>query len=437
MNLSELFRVQDSTGQSVSTDDVYLKLLELNVLRGDAWIALTGEVTASYIATVAALYNAEIPFFPANDFIIQDVASLFSEAGIPQQKTIVLEFNGSEISIDSVIDGNSLATRSDILCLYTTSGTTGSPKSLLLTREGVSNSIRGLKKITGQDPWAGQVLHSNYPLFDAFLEEVLLTAHCGGTLIVPNRPLRTDIPGILRLIRDYEITAIDMPTGLFNATGLLNSDFISPQDLAVVIGGQPYATEAVNRFRNSFPNSRIVNTYGPTEASITCSAIELTKESVGKQIIGTPYSKVEWRLLELDPNGASDEGELQLSGIQLSPSVAKDWYSTGDRVRRLPSGHLEYLGRIDAIVKVSGKRVDLAQLSQLFSSELKSRVNVKTVTSPQGIELLEATAYGVQAKRTNEVQMILRELVKHLGVPLIIKTVPNLPLTDRGKERFE
>jgi amino acid adenylation domain-containing protein len=142
-----------------------------------------------------------------------------------------------------------------------------------------------------------------------------------------------------------------------------------------VLGGEALPRRLVERLRAAAPRARIINHYGPTEATIACVTAELDPAG-GPVPIGRPVPGMRGWVLD-DALRSVSEGELYVAGAQLArgylrqPGLTAErfvacpfgrpgerMYRTGDRVRVLPDGQWEFLGRADDQVKIRGNRVE-------------------------------------------------------------------------------
>lgn len=440
MRISDHFRVEDFTGKSVSVDDAAALLAAKGLMDHEKWLVLRGSASPLFVATVAALVREKIPFFLAGRRNFGQCKQLLSRSGFKDVAINFLVCEYGDLRVEKRQAGLPLSLGHGIQCLITTSGTTGRPKPILLRGAAIVSSLKGIFRYTGRAAWAGRVLQVNNPEFDGFLEEVLLTAYAGGTIVIPRTPVRLAPFSIPKILLDESIDAIDLPTGLFNSLASLEQNGASKASVVIVIGGQSFAPAAVNWVRKSLPGALILNTYGPTEATITCSAHLIDAHTGNRQIVGQPYPEVDWRIEPVEGIGSRSEGQLMLSGAQLSPSVANGdhevWYPTGDRVRLGKDG-LEYVGRINSLVKVAGRRVDLALVSEELERRLSTRVNVKTLTSDDGIDSLVVTIYGRPVALRNQDIRTVRSYLRDRSVPVLVRHKEKIHLTERGKEDFE
>ncbi|SLM93124.1 putative non-ribosomal peptide synthetase [Corynebacterium casei] len=401
---------------------------------------ISGDMSYRLIHVIIHCLKEGIPFVLRNSIDLPYIRNVLSQIDELQGiKLVGLEVAPNSVELVDTIDGHPFPEELEIACLYLTSGTTGFPKIVPFTWPGIMNALTGLSRKTGYERWGGRVLQINSVEFDAFIEELLMTALAGGTFVIPPTPVKKSIHNILEIIIDHDIQVLDMPTGLFNALTLLRGKRVDDRELLLVIGGQSYYAEAVRTFREIFPNCVIVNSYGPTEATITCSAWVLSDSDIPRQIIGIPYEGVKWRIDE--DEGSSSVGELLLSGIQTrnlesyrSSSLPGKWFRTGDLVRENKDGSLEYISRLDAVEKIAGRRVNLDLLQEKLQNSLGRRVKVRKITTAQGIDLIETTMYESGASLRNDSAQKVREILLGMNLPSVVKFEDKIMLSERGKE---
>jgi acyl-coenzyme A synthetase/AMP-(fatty) acid ligase len=165
---------------------------------------------------------------------------------------------------------------------------------------------------------------------------------------------------------------------LVSDCGSLMTQFDLSSLHTVMTGAESPDPQAMRRWIDSAPALRLLNGYGPTEATCVCTVYTITRDNVEAPLpypIGRPLAGTACTLLDAGNDGA---GELCVAGPQLMLGYRGDaaqtrerlvtlagrvHYRTGDRVRRLASGDWMYIGRIDDEVKVSGYRIDLRELT--------------------------------------------------------------------------
>jgi non-ribosomal peptide synthetase component F len=168
------------------------------------------------------------------------VQQSYSDAtGLLDIKLSVLKVLPDSIEHQVTVGTQPLPQENETLCFFMTSGTTGQPRMIEFTSNGVMNALTGLVKATGKDCWSGRVLQSNACEFDAFLEELLLTAIYGGVLVIPHIKIIDAIYSLDDVFEQYSIDTIDIPTGVFNAFTILSGKRVNNRQITVVIGGRP------------------------------------------------------------------------------------------------------------------------------------------------------------------------------------------------------
>lgn len=291
------------------------------------------------------------------------------------------------------------------------------------------------------------------PSFDISGTSVFLPLLAGGEVIL----LREE-PNHLSLSRLLEHSGA-------NTLNLTPShlDLIGRLDLAptgyrtVLVIGEQLRVEVAARAQQMFgPDCRIINEYGPTEATIGCTAhtFDPERDADGAVVpIGLPADNTTAHLLdqELRFVAPGEIGELYLGGAQLArgylgrPELNRERfvqladgtrvYRTGDLVRVLPSGELDCVGRIDDQVKVRGHRVEPAEVAQAL--EAHPAVDRAVVIARSRPGHTAKALYGYVLANT---AVSGDELTAHLAgrlpsymVPAAVMVLPELPYTVSGK----
>lgn len=345
-----------------------------------------------------------------------------------------------------------------------TSGSTGRPKGVLLGHLGLAafvDAASALYRIQASD----RLLQFASLGFDASLEEIFLSLTCGATLLFRTEAMLRSVPAFLKACGDLGITVLDLPTAFWHqmVLGLPEGGAGHLSSLRLmIIGGEEARPETVSLwFRKLGTRVRLLNTYGPTEATVVALAADLTEgftkgTSGGRVPIGRELPHVGSAILDpwggFVPPGVA--GELRLIGASLalgylghperSGEVFCDapWdpgtktYRTGDRVRERNDGLLEYLGRGDRQVKIRGFRVEPAEIeAALLTLPGVREAAVVPRQDPEGPTGL--VAYVVSSGPHPLDPVALREgLAQRLPqfmVPSAFVTLEGLPLTRSGK----
>jgi amino acid adenylation domain-containing protein len=334
--------------------------------------------------------------------------------------------------------------RADIAYVLYTSGSTGVPKGVPISSDNLAFFAGWLRRTYTADEVAVTAFTISVG-FDVSFAEMLAPMVHGGTLVVFE-----DLFGI-----------DDSPlplTSLANVPGNL-SRYLErrplPGSLAVVTSlGEPLFTGLARALAAS--GARVLNAYGPTEATVYTTCHELTPADLaGAAVpIGRPLSGVHVSVLAADGTPVTDgePGELVVTGPNVSSGYlsvrAEDstafahlagdrWpsYRTGDIVVRDPAGVLTYIGRADRQCKVNGIRVDLGEVTAaLLACPGVATGHVCARQTPAGTILVAfVTAAAGADPRPADIRAELLTALPRYCVPHAIHVLDELPVTMSGK----
>jgi amino acid adenylation domain-containing protein len=335
------------------------------------------------LARIGAVNVPLDPALPKNRLftIIEDAAPLLAISDDPER---CANFSLPWLKVDGA-SGKSCSAElpsdpRDVLSILYTSGSTGKPKGVMMVHGGVTNEARGMAGLAGIVPGA-RLLQFASPGFDTSLEELLSTLLSGATLVPRPENLAADLDEFQRFIRTAEITVLDLSTAHWAAwcAWMASEQETIPNNVrTTIIGGERASAAAVKDwFAAGGRDHLLINTYGPTEASIvgTAELIRGDWNEAGDPAIGRPLPGVFARIGDssgrrMPPSAA---GELWLGGICVGPGYWQQpdrttasfhfidgrwWYRTGDRVCWDSNGKLRFLGRQDDQLKIRGNRIE-------------------------------------------------------------------------------
>lgn len=342
-----------------------------------------------------------------------------------------------------------LTTPDNLAYMIYTSGSTGRPKGVMVAHRGLCNLLDVQINTFGLTP-ESRILQFASLCFDAAMFEILLAAGAGATLCLA--PRAAILPGspLVELLRDHKISVAVIPP---SALAVL-PEVAFPDLKVMVVAGEACPLELVTRWS---PGRRFFNGYGPTEASI-CSTIAACEDALAAPPIGRAISNTQAYILDENlapvPDGAP--GEIYLGGVGLArgyhgrPELTAErflpdlfsgqagarLYRTGDRARRLTSGDIQYLGRIDQQVKIRGYRIELGEIeASLLEHPAIWEAAVVPQRSPSGE--LRLVAYFVpvpqQSVQTGQLRSYLRERLPDFMLPAAFMCLSALPLNANGK----
>ncbi|WP_458788569.1 amino acid adenylation domain-containing protein [Pseudonocardia nantongensis] len=261
-----------------------------------------------------------------------------------------------------------------------TSGSTGRPKGVVLTHAGVAGLVATQTERLGVGP-ADRVLGFASTGFDVAFWELCMALLSGGRLVLVPTELRLPGPELADYARDHGVTVMALPPALLAA---LPPDVDLPR-ATLLAGTERVSPELVARWGR---DRRMVNAYGPTEATVNSTLGECDPARTGTTVpIGVPDPMTTAHVLgpDLRPVDEGDPGELYLGGPGLArgylnrPGQTADrfvadpfgapgerLYRTGDLVRQDEAGELEFLGRADDQLKVRGYRIEPGEIESVL-----------------------------------------------------------------------
>ena len=342
-----------------------------------------------------------------------------------------------------------------------TSGSTGKPRGVLLMHRGLVNHGVASIDLYGIER-SDRMLQFSSISFDIAVEEIFPTWFAGATVVLRGERMPLGVADFLRWIKQQRISALDLPTAYWHEMvhELADSREVLPERLRlVIVGGEKASASAyVSWLKAGGGRVRWVNTYGPTEASVIVSAYEPdpSQPFPDDLPIGRPIANVRLYVLdsELQPVGVGEPGELHIGG----PGVARGYlnhpeltaakfiadpfsheddarlYKTGDVVRYLPDGNIEFRGRIDFQVKIRGFRVEPGEIEAVLE---KHPLVAQAVVMAGGVDAdKRLVGYVValpNAITAIELQRYLKDSLPEYMVPSDFVFLKSFPLTPNGK----
>jgi amino acid adenylation domain-containing protein len=402
------------------------------------------------------LTDSEMPVVLTQPGLLSEVTDLDAEV-------VNIELDWKKFSDESRENVRSNIAPENLAYIIYTSGSTGKPRGVLLQHAGLVNHNVAASKLfalTSADRMAQFASIS----FDIAIEEIFPTWISGGTLVVREENASLAIGDFLRWVNDNRVTALDLPTAYWHelVRELAESALKLPKTLRlVIVGGEKAQSGALASWRK-LVGSRVrwINTYGPTETSVIVTSYE-PKDSeelpavlpIGRPIANTKIHILDKNLHQL-PVGIA--GHLYVSGPGLArgylnrPEITAQkfvadpfssepgarMYNTGDLAKYLPSGDIEFAGRMDDQVKIRGYRVELEEIEAVLGAHKGVReVVVMARENSSGEKTL--VAYLVpsreQVPTASEMRTYLKQKLPGYMVPAAIVLLEAMPKTPNGK----
>ncbi|MEU2596741.1 amino acid adenylation domain-containing protein [Streptomyces hirsutus] len=343
--------------------------------------------------------------------------------------------------------------RDDLAYVIFTSGSTGRPKAVGVEHHALDAHVRAAREtfgLTARD----RVLTFASTSFDASLEQILPALSTGATVLV--RPDDIWAPQELAArVAAERVTVMELTPSYWTEL-VARLDTLAPRLASLrllVTGGEALPADPLRHWFAHLPGVPVVNTYGPTETVISATAHTLPGAPAGRVPIGRPLGGR--RTYVVDPLGEpvplGVPGELVIGGPETArgylgrPALTAErfvpdpfgarggrLYRTGDVVRRLPDGELEFLGRNDDQVKIRGFRVEPGEAEAVLRGHPGVRGAAVVVRHLNGETALVGYAAGgglsEESLRTH-----CRTHLPHYLVPSAFVLLDSLPLTVQGK----
>lgn len=336
-----------------------------------------------------------------------------------------------------------------------TSGTTGYPKGVLIQNDWLVNLVRwNIKAVSMTEESIVMMLFSF--AFDASIKNIFSPLIMGAELVLgPN--LLFDVENVKHILEDNKVSHCNTSPGLFY---MLLEESKEDQFKAmrfleyVMLGGEALEPEMLRLWAESDLSFQLINAYGPTEGTSISTCYNVKKEDVlqMKNIpIGKPIQNR--KICIVNEQGAlcksGETGELWIAGLgvieQYAGAYAANrenffeneykWYKTGDIVRINENGNLEFHGRQDSQVKISGHRVELQEIEAVLNeSDFVHRSVCQFITYNQK-KILVAFLIPENAFLW-DVNMFKKELVEKLSsymIPSEFILVDEFTLNQNGK----
>jgi amino acid adenylation domain-containing protein len=381
--------------------------------------------------------------------------ALRPEIGFPESSVLRLDREAEQLARRDATRPAAARGGDALAYVMYTSGSTGKPKGVCVPHRAVARLVVGAHYARfGAD----EVFLQLAPLaFDASTFELWGPLLNGGKLVVfPAEKPSTETLG--RVIREQKVSTIWLTAGLYNATIDSDPEVLSPLR-QLLIGGEALSIPHVEKGLRALPHTQIINGYGPTEGTTFTCCHPIGPDDVKTSVpIGRPIANT--RVYVLDPQRQlcpiGVPGELYVGGDGLAlgylrrPELTEErfvpdsfelkanarLYRTGDLVRHLPSGAIEFLGRIDQQVKIRGYRIEPGEIEAVLSQHAgvkEARVFPRDYGGGDKRLVAYLIAESSPPPSADELRTYLRGLLPDFMVPSAFVPLASFPLTPNGK----
>lgn len=440
-------------------DKINYKIIKSNYCYKKNVIAIALPRNIYLLATLLTLLEDEISFLPID---INDINNrtkyMLENANI---KTIITEKtyepyfkNYQLILLDDIYNENF---KYDIVCkkfgsqiayvLYT-SGTSGKPKAIQITRDGFNNFINGITDIIPLD--GKKIACFTNVTFDIFFLETIFALYKNMTVVMADENENHNPRKMIDIIKKHQVDVIQMTPSRMKMIQAVDTNFQCLKNvLIIMLGGENFPINLLQNLQK-FTTAKIFNMYGPTETTIWSTVSELTSKDridIGRPIMNTKvyimdditYKEVEkGEIGEICIAGKGlankylNEPELTQKAFRLSPVCKEERiFCTGDLGMIDEYGNILCLGRKDHQIKLHGFRIELEDIDTNIS-RIEGILDVASCYDDENEKLILFYTSDTELEE-DILQERVKELLPRYMYPNIYQRVKYLPYTASGK----
>ncbi|CAF3932082.1 unnamed protein product, partial [Rotaria magnacalcarata] len=431
---------KSSVKVAVVYEDVQLTYRELNEkanqlahylrsicdIHPDDLVALCLDKSELMIVSILGVWKSGAAYVPIDptypderiEFIMQDTKAKIVIVNKKHMKRF-LSYDMIKIDVDSLsatVNGHKkdnmlpMCSRTNLAYVIYTSGTTGKPKGVMIEHSGVINLKAALTDLFLLRTRAESILSFSNYVFDHFVEQLTYALLNSQVLVILNDEMRVDKPRLYQYLNKNKVTYLSGTPSVLQEYDFEQLRYIIRIDAV----GEDFSEITFNKIRSKF-NGLIINGYGPTEISITSHkrlyylGEKRINKSIGRQIANTSCYVLDKNFNQIPVGGI---GELYIGGIGVARGYLNRreltaerflpnpfqtdeekkqgknarLYKTGDLVRWLLNGEIEYLGRNDLQVKIRGLRIELGEIEAVLSSYQGVKQSVVIATDAKTVD---------------------------------------------------
>ena len=380
-------------------------------------------------------------------------------ADLPEHdaKTTCLDRDWDAIVSESEQDFDSNATPENLAYVIYTSGSTGKPKGVMITQRGLVNYLNWCTGVYPSALGHGAPVHSSIG-FDLTITSLFAPLLIGQKVVLLSEDDSIETLSCALTESNFDFLKLT-PSHLEMLSRLLPAAAARRVE-TLIIGGEALLAESLSFWRTQAPQIRIINEYGPTEAVVGCCVYEVADLPASGPIpIGRPIANTQLYVLDsrLQPVPEGMTGELFIGGTGLARGYLNQpdrtaegfvphpfsnepgarLYRTGDMVRQLPSGELEFSGRSDKQVKVRGYRIELGEIEIVLKQHPSVNDSViivrEDVAGDRRIIAYITSPSSKDSLTTTQLHNFLAAKLPDYMIPSSFVILRQFPLTPHGK----
>jgi amino acid adenylation domain-containing protein len=348
---------------------------------GAAYVPLDPAYPETYLGQIIA---------DAAPKLIIGTAATLDRLGLEPARRFALDVEADSFANFPESSPKAVANPDALAYIMYTSGSTGLPKGARVLHRQLINWLGGIEANWPFE--AGDVVSQKTTIaFAPSVKELFACLLNGTPQVFIEAHVVQDTPAFVAALAQHQITRVNMVPSQLDSVlkHLERTQTTLPALRMCITAGEPLTAELVTTFRILLPHARLINNYGCTELNDICyyDTAELDSGE-GFVPVGRPIQQTRLYILDRDkrlvPDGVAGELHVatvgmpegyhnlpELNAVQFLPNPFKDsigdrLFNTGDVVKRLPDGNIEYIGRWDFQVKIRGQRVDVRHVEKIL-----------------------------------------------------------------------
>ncbi len=338
-----------------------------------------------------------------------------------------------------------------------TSGSTGNPKGIGISHAAINRLVLNTNYIDLTP--ADRMAQTNNTAFDASTFEIWGALLNGARLVIADRELSLSVNDFSSFLHDQKISVLLLTTALLNQIVQYKADTFASLR-CVLFGGEKVDPEQVKKVVKQGKPEHFLHIYGPTESATfaSCYQIKSVSDNALTIPIGSTLTNTRLYILDtaLNPVPVGVSGELYIAGEGLSPcyinqpmetalkyvpdvfarQAGERMYRSGDMVRWVQHGDIEFVGRVDHQVKVRGFRIELGAIEAAINNCTGVKQAYVKVAEQGGAGKRLLGYFSVEHKQSVELDTLwatLQTALPEYMLPVALIPLPDFPLTPNGK----
>ncbi|OYD87925.1 non-ribosomal peptide synthetase [Nostoc sp. 'Peltigera membranacea cyanobiont' 213] len=462
-NLALVFESQSLTYQQLNQKANQLAhyLIQNYQIQPDTLIGICVERSFEMIIGVLGILKAGAAYVPIDPnypqerigFMLQDCGTsvlltqsfLKDKLSLTELKHQVICLDGDTFSSALIDNPNVQILPDNLAYIIYTSGSTGRPKGVMIEHQAIVNLALAWAKTFQVQPQSRWLQFGSFS-FDLSIGEIATALGAGGCLYLAQKETLLPSQALVDLLADCKISHFALPPSALSVLPRA----ILPDLQAIIVGGEACPAELVTQWGTE---RCFFNCYGPTESTVIAT-IASCEQNGKKPSIGQPLSNIRIYILDANnqPLPPGIPGELCIAGVGLARGylnradlTAENFievelfgkperiYQTGDLAKWNSDGNVEYLGRIDAQVKLRGFRIELGEVESILLEHASVKEAVVILYETDSNQSLVAYLTGITTDLSIQLKNDLKSRLPDYMIPAQIIVLDKLPLTPNGK----